>query len=261
MIKALTTAASGMQAQEAKLNQIANDLANMNTNAFKRGRTDFQDLIYQNVKEAGGEAGTNQTPVGIQVGSGARVSAQYSVHEQGAVKTTGGQLDMMVNGEGFFAVQRANGSVAYTRDGAFHTDKDGKVITSNGMQLVPPITIPPGVRAVTIASNGEVRVTTGDGQESKIGDIQLTTFINPGALRQAGQNLVEITSAAGPPVTGVPGEGGTGYVQQGAIETSNVKPTEAIMDMITTQRVYESNARIMNVGDQMWSATNNIGSR
>lgn len=261
MLKALSTATTGMQAQEAKLEQIAHDLANMNTNGFKRGRTEFQDLLYQTIKDPGGAPGQNQAPVGIQVGSGAKVAAQYAVHEQGPVKITNGLLDLMINGDGFFAVQKPNGQVEYTRDGSFKFDSQGRVVTSNGYPLIPALQIPTGTTGVTITPQGEVRVLDAQGQDSALGQIQIVNFLNPGAMRRTGENLYAPTSASGAPVQGVPGENGLGALQQGALEASNVKPTESIMDMITTQRTYESNARIMTVGDQMWQATNQIGNR
>jgi flagellar basal-body rod protein FlgG len=261
MIRALSTAATGMQAQEQKLDQIAHDMANMNTTAYKRGRTEFQDLMYQTIKDAGGAPGQNQTPVGVQVGTGAKVSAQYQVHEQGPSKVTGGILDMAINGEGFFPVQLPNGQVAYTRDGSFHIDSTGRVITTHGYALIPNIQVPPGTASVAISPTGEVRATDSQMQEQVIGQIQLVTFLNPAAMRQISGNLSQPTVSAGAPVQGIPGENGTGQVVQGSLENSNVKPTESVMDMITTQRTYESNARIMSVGDQMWATTNNIGNR
>lgn len=259
MIRSLSIAATGMQAQETKLEQTATDMANMNTTAYKKGRTEFQDLIYQNVKEAGGQPGVNQAPVGIQVGSGVRVSAQYSLHEQGPIKVTNGLMDMAINGDGFFTVQLPNGQVAYTRDGSFKVDSTGRMVTSGGYPMVPAIQIPPGSLGLNITGTGEVRVINQTGGETTIGQIQLVNFINPGALKKLGENSMIATTASGPPVQGIPGENGLGGIQQGAVEGSNVKPTEAVMDMITTQRTYEANARIMSVGDQMWQATNNVG--
>ena len=259
MIRSLSISATGMQAQEAKLTQTATDMANMNTTGYKKGRTEFQDLIYQNVKESGGESGVNQAPVGVQVGSGVRVSAQYSLHEQGPIKITGGLLDMAVNGDGFFVIQLPNGQVAYTRDGSFKVDSQGRMVTSGGYPLVPAVQIPSGALGLNITNQGEVRIMNPNGGETPIGQVQLVSFINPGALKKLGENSMIATSASGPPVQGIPGENGLGTVQQGAVEGSNVNPTEAVMDMITTQRTYEANARIMSVGDQMWQATNNIG--
>lgn len=261
MMKALSTAATGMQAQEQRLDQVAHDMANMNTTAYKRGRTDFQDLMYQTIKDPGGAPGQNQAPVGIQVGSGARVAAQYAVHEQGPTKMTNGLLDLMINGDGFFTVQLPNGQVAYTRDGSFKLDGQGRVVTAGGYPMVPNIQVPPGTSAISISGTGEVRVTTAQGQEQGVGQITIVNFINPGAMKRLGESLSIPTAAAGAPAQGVPGENGLGTLLQGSLEMSNVKPTEAVMDMITTQRAYESNARIMTVGDQMWSTTNNIGNR
>lgn len=261
MIRALSTATTGMQAQEQRLDQIAQDMANMNTTAYKRGRTDFQDLMYQTIKDPGGAPGQNQAPVGVQVGSGSRVAAQYAVHEQGPTKMTNGMLDLAINGDGFFSVQLPNGNVAYTRDGSFKVDAQGRVVTSGGYPIVPALQVPPGTTGVQISTTGEVSAVNAQNQAQEIGRIQLVNFINPGAMKRIGENLSVPTTAAGPPAQGIPGEGGIGTLQQGALEASNVKPTEAVMDMITTQRAYESNARIMTVGDQMWSTTNNIGNR
>lgn len=258
MIRSLSTAATGMQAQEAKLDQISNDLANMNTTAYKRGRTEFHDLMYQTIKDPGGTPGINQAPVGVQVGSGSKVAAQYSIQEQGPVKVTTGLFDLAINGEGFFACQLPNGQIAYTRDGSFKMDAQGRLTTSSGYPMIPAIQIPPGTAGVTITGNGQVKVMTTDGQENEIGQIQIVNFLNPGAMRNIGENLRMPASASGPPVQGVPGEGTLGTLQQGAIEASNVKPTESIMDMISAQRTYESNARVMTVGDQMWSTLNNV---
>lgn len=261
MIRALSTAATGMQAQEQHLDQIATDMANMDTPAYKRGRTEFQDLMYQTIKEPGGAPGQNQTPVGVQVGSGTRVSAQYQVHEQGPSKVTNGMLDMMINGDGFFTVQLPNGQIGYTRDGTFKLDGTGRVVNTAGYPLVPNLQIPSGTQKVTINPQGVVTILTADNQEQQIGQLQLVTFINPAAMHMLGHSLSLPTSAAGAPIQGTPGEAGIGTIAQGSIEGSNVKPTEAVMDMITTQRAYESNARIMTVGDQMWATTNNIGQR
>lgn len=260
MIKSLSTAATGMQGQEMRLDQIAQDMANMNTNAYKRGRTEFQDLMYQTIKEPGGP-GQGQSPVGVQVGSGVKVAAQYSIYDQGNTKVTNNLFDIAINGEGFLPIQLPTGEVAYTRDGALKLDAEGRLTTNGGYPIVPNITIPRGVANVTITDRGEVRVLTAAGGEQVIGNLQLVSFINPSATRKVAGNIVVATTASGPPIQGNPGENGLGALQQGALESSNVKPTEAVMDMITTQRTYETNARIMSVGDQMWSTTNNIGNR
>lgn len=261
MMRAISTAVTGMQAQEGKLSQISDNLANMGTTGFKRGETEFQSLMYQTIKEAGGQAGGNQNPVGVQVGTGAKVVAQYSIHEQGPTKITNRNLDVLISGDGFFEIAQKDGTPAYTRDGSFKMDSSGNLVTSGGLLVNPNIQIPQGTQGITIAANGEVRAINDKGQESTIGQLKLTSFLNPAGLKNIGSNLMMATSASGPPVSGNPSESGFGALQQGAIEASNVKPTEAIMDMITAQRIYESNARIMSVGDQMWSTTNNIGNR
>lgn len=259
MIRALSTAATGMQAQETKLDQIAVDMANMNTTAYKRGRTEFQDLIYQNVKDAGGQAGVNQAPVGIQVGSGVKVSAQFSVHEQGPTKITQGLFDLMINGDGFFEIQLPGGQTAFTRDGTFKMDSEGRMVTVSGYQIVPNIQIPKEAAGVIITNTGEVRIITNGGAgEATVGNIQLASFVNPGAMRKIGENLYQGTVAAGTPTRGNPGDTGLGAVQQGAIEGSNVKATDSVMEMITTQRGYETNSKVMITGNEMWATTNSI---
>lgn len=260
-MRSLDIAATGMKAQEMKLDQIANDMANMNTTAYKRGNTEFQDLMYQTIKEAGNDVGAAQTPVGIQVGSGVKVAAQYAIHEAGASKVTGGNLDLMINGEGFFAVQLPNGQIGYTRDGSLKMDAQGRILSSGGYPLVPAIQIPPNSANILISPQGQVTITNPQGQASQIGQIQVVNFINPSGMRKIGENIMVPTQASGNPVQGNPGDGILGYLQQGSLESSNVKPTEAVMDMIKTQRTYETNAKIMNVADQMWATTNNIGTK
>lgn len=260
MMRALSTAATGMKAQEEKLNQISQDLSNMNTTAYKRGATEFQDLMYQTIEAPGGAVGQNQKPVGIQEGSGTRVAAQYKIYSQGPSKVTNNMLDLMINGDGFFQVQKPNGDIAYTRDGQFKIDSNGRIVNSNGYPLVPIVQVPQGTQGLTITNRGEVKALSATGQNT-IGRLQLASFINTAGLRNISGNLVLPTAASGAPVVGSPGDAGLGSVQQGALEGSNVNPTEAIMDMITTQRTYESNARIMSVGDQMWATANNVGNR
>ncbi len=258
MMRAISTATTGMQAQESKLDQIANDMANMNTNAYKKGRTEFHDLMYQTIKEPGrGPAGLD-TPVGVQVGSGSRVAAQYFVFEQGPTQVTNGLFDVAISGDGFFAVQRPDGQIAYTRDGNFTLDGQGRLVNKSGFPVVPPIQVPQGTTGVVIAPNGEVKVTDSKNQEQVVGQISLVSFINPSALKSIGGNLLEPSSAAGPAVQGTPGENGMGGLQQGALEASNVNPTESVMSMIKAQRVFEGNAKIGTTADQMWQSINNI---
>ncbi len=257
-MRALDTAATGMKAQEMQLDQIANDMANMNTVGYKQQRTEFKDLMYQTIKDPGGEGGVSQAPVGIQTGAGVAVAAQYSIHEQGPAQVTNGKMDLMINGEGFFQVQTPNGLVAYTRDGSFKTDSQGRVLNTAGFPLLPPIQLPSDTTSVKINPQGMVSVTTSKGQEQQVGQIQIANFINPSGTRKVGGNLFMPTVASGAPIQGNPGDGVLGTVQQGMLEGSNVHPTEAIMSMIKTQRGFETNAKITGVVDQMWSTANNM---
>lgn len=260
-MRSLDIASTGMKAQEMELDRIANDMSNMNTTAYKRGRTEFQELMYQTIREPGMENGVDRAPVGIQAGTGVRVGAQYAIHEMGATKPTGGHLDLMINGEGFFAVQLPNGQIGFTRDGSMKMNAQGQVLSNGGYPLVPAINVPPNSTNVKISPSGVISVTTPEGQENNIGQIQIVSFVNNNGLKKLGENLMVPTPASGQPTQGNPGDGVLGYVVQGSLESSNVKPTEAVMDMIKTQRTYETNAKIMNVADQMWSTTNNIGTK
>lgn len=260
-MRSLDIASTGMKAQEMELDRIANDMANMNTTAYKRGRTEFQDLMYQTVREAGMENGVDRTPTGIQAGTGVKVGAQYSIHEMGAAKPTGGNLDLMINGEGFFAVQLPNGQIGFTRDGTFKMNAQGQVLSGGGYPVVPAINIPPNSQNLKINPQGQVSVTTPEGQENVVGQMQIVSFVNTNGLKKLGDNIMVPTPASGQPQQGNPGDGVLGYVVQGSLESSNVKPTESVMDMIKAQRTYETNAKVMNVADQMWSTTNNIGTK
>ncbi len=259
MIKALSTAATGLEAQSANIERISNDLANANTDGFKRSRIDFEDLMYQTLKEPGGELGANtQSPVGIQQGLGVRVGATHKLFEQGPARVTGNQLDLMIEGNGFFPVQKPNGQVAYTRTGAFKLDAQGRVMLTGGAQLIPQITIPANAMEVRIAPNGEVNATLAGGAEAQLGQIQLITFQNPEGLSAQGGGLYAATGASGGPLQGVPGENGLGAIMQAALEGSNVNVANSMVEMITTQRAYEMNAKVMSVADQMLGATVNV---
>jgi flagellar basal-body rod protein FlgG len=259
MINALTTAATGLEAQQANIARISNDLANVNTDAYKRSRTEFQDLMYDTVKEAGGSLGANsQSPVGIQTGRGVKVGSTHKIFEQGPAKMTNHPYDLMIEGKGFFPVAMPNGEVAYTRAGNFHLDSQGRVSLSNGAQLVPQITIPNNAVSVLVTPNGEVRATLPNMGESVLGQIQLISFTNEQGLNAAGENLFKATLGSGGPVQSVPGENGVGVIAQGAVEGSNVNVANSMVDMIATQRAYEMGTKVMGVADQMWSATINV---
>jgi flagellar basal-body rod protein FlgG len=259
MIRTLSTAATGLEAQQAKIEQISNDLANVNTDGYKRSRNEFQDLMYDTVKEAGGSLGaSSQSPVGIQTGMGVKVGAAHKIFEQGPARMTGHPYDLMINGRGFFPVQLPNGEVAYTRTGAFHVDSQGRLQTSNGAQMIPQITIPNNALSFTVGPNGEVKAQLPNAGETVLGQIQLVTFSNEQGLTAMGENLYKVSPGSGAPIQTVPGENGIGTIEQGALEGSNVNVANSMVDMISTQRAYEMGTKVMGVADQMWGATINV---
>jgi flagellar basal-body rod protein FlgG len=259
MIRALHAAATGLEAQQAKIENIANDLANVNTDGYKRTTTEFQDLMYETLKEPGGSLGANsQSPVGIQRGLGVKIGASHKNFEAGPVKQTYHPFDLMLDGPGFLPVLTPQGNVAYTRTGAFHLDSQGIVQLSNGSKLIPQITVPGNAAAVTFGRNGEVRATLPTQEEVLLGQIQVVSFQNNEGLSAMGDGLYKVTPASGAPVLGIPGENGTGQVQQGALEGSNVNVANSMVDMITTQRAYEMGTKVMGVADQMLGATVNV---
>jgi flagellar basal-body rod protein FlgG len=259
MIRALSAAATGLEAQQAKIANIANDLANVNTDGYKRTTTEFQDLMYETVKEPGGTLGANsQSPVGVQMGMGVRVGASHKNFEPGPIKQTSNPYDIMINGAGFLPVSTPQGETAYTRTGAFHVDSQGIIQLSNGSKLIPQITIPQNAISVQITPAGDVRAILPGNAEALLGQIQVITFQNEQGLRAVGDGLYKVSLASGPPVQGIPGENGIGVIQQGALEASNVDVAKSMVDMITTQRAYEMGAKVMGVADQMLGATVNI---
>jgi flagellar basal-body rod protein FlgG len=256
MIRTLSTAATGLEAQQANIERISNDLANVNTDGYKRGRSEFQDLMYETVKEAGGSLGAgSQTPVGIQTGLGVKVGASHKLFEQGPTKMTYHPFDLMIEGPGFLPVQTPNGQVAYTRSGMFRKDSQGRLMTSGGAYLIPQMTIPNNAINVTVNGSGEVKAQMpGDG-EVVLGQIQLIMFNNEEGLNAIGSGLYLPTLASGAPVQGIPGENGFGSLQQGALEGSNVNVANSMVDMIATQRAYEMGTKVMTVADQMLEST------
>ncbi len=259
MIRALSTAATGLDAQAANIERISNDLANVNTDGYKRSRNEFQDLMYETIKDPGGQLGANsQSPVGIQTGMGVKVGGAYKLFEQGPAKMTYHPYDLMIEGKGFFPVQMPNGEVTYTRTGTFKPDAQGRIVLNNGAQMLPQIQIPPNATNVIFKPGGEVTATLPNNSELTLGQIQLITFQNEQGLSAAGENMYKATLGSGPPLQGVPGENGMGALQQGALEGSNVNIANSMVEMITTQRAYEMNTKVMGVADQMMSATVNI---
>ncbi len=264
MFRALYTAASGMSAQQMNLDNIANNLANASTTGFRARRLDFQDLVYQNVI-APGSAATAQTtvPEGLQIGLGTRIAGSEALQTQGDMVNTGNQLDVVIQGQGFFQVQLPNGELAYTRDGSFHLDQNSALVTANGNALQPSITIPADALTINIGSDGTVSVTEpGQTQATQVGTIQLANFPNPGGLSSAGGDLLTATTASGQAVVGTPGGAdGLGTLQQGMLEQSNVDVVDQFIQMILTQRAYESDSKVVQAADQMFQDLNNLPSR
>jgi flagellar basal-body rod protein FlgG len=260
MIRSLWTAASGMQAQTASIDVIANNLANVNTTGFKRSRADFQDLLYETMKAAGtSAAGDSQIPTGIQIGHGTRLVATQKVFVQGDFQNTQNQLDMAIEGDGFFQIVQANGDLAYSRAGNFKIDSDGRMVTPDGLLMDPEIAIPIDALSVTIATDGTVSVLQpGQNEPAEVGTIQLARFANPAGLESIGRNLFLATAASGDATTGTPGEDGFGTIAQGYLEMSNVSVVDEMVNMITAQRAYEINSKAIQAADDMLQAANNL---
>ena len=253
MNPALWAAKTGLDAQQTRMAVTSNNLANVNTNGYKKGRAVFEDLLYQNVRQAGANSSQQtQLPTGLQIGTGVRPTATPRMFTQGNLQQSGNQLDVAINGQGFFQIQLPDGTTAYTRDGSFHTDSNGMLVTGSGFAVAPSITIPSTAQAVTIGQDGTVTVTVaGQAAPQNVGQIQLANFVNPGGLESKGQNLFVETAASGTPSTNAPGTNGLGLLNQGFLETSNVNVVEELVSMIQTQRAYEINSKAIQVSDQM----------
>ncbi len=253
MIRSLYTAATGMLAQQLNLDVIANNLANVNTTGFKKSRADFQDLMYQVVEEPGvASAQQGNSPTGIQVGLGVKPEAVGKLFTQGDFVSTGNNLDVAVEGEGFFQVQLPNGQLSYTRSGAFKLNENGVLVTSDGYEVTPTVTIPANSVSLKISAEGVVSVRAADSPaETDITTLELAKFQNPAGLRAMGKNLFQETEASGSPSTGVPGDTGFGTLAQGFLESSNVSVVEEIVQMVTGQRAYEANSKVIQTADQI----------
>lgn len=260
MMRALWTAGSGMIAQQTNIDVISNNLANVNTTGYKKSRVDFQDLVYQNLRDPGAPSGQGgQLPTGLQLGHGVRPVATQKIYTQGSYQQTGNPLDVVIEGQGFLQVTLPDGSIAYTRDGALKKDGEGRIVTSEGYLLEPQITLPENALSVTISSDGIVSVTTpGNSTPQQIAQIELATFINPAGLNSIGRNLLTETAASGAPITGTPGQDGIGTVIQGYIEMSNVQVVEEMVNMIVAQRAYETNSKAIQTSDEMLQQANNL---
>jgi flagellar basal-body rod protein FlgG len=253
MMSALWVSKTGLSAQDTNLSTISNNLANVSTTGFKRDRAEFQDLLYQVHRQPGAQSTQDsQLPSGLQVGTGVRIVGTQKNFTEGSLQTTDQPLDMAINGRGFFQVLMPDGSVSYTRDGTFHLNADGQVVTANGFPLEPAIVVPAGTKTFTVGEDGTVSVTGTDSAAPQvIGNIQTSDFINPAGLQAVGNNLFMETAASGAPQNGTPGLNGLGTVMQSTLENSNVSTVEELVNMITTQRAYEMNSKVISTADQM----------
>jgi flagellar basal-body rod protein FlgG len=259
-MRALFTAATGMEAQQVRIDTIANNLANVGTTAFKKGRAEFQDLFYEVLSAPGAPTTTGeQIPTGVQVGHGSKLSSVSAIYTQGERVNTGKDLDLAIDGDGFFQVERPGGETVYTRDGTFKRDRDGNLVTSAGYALLPNIQIPSDTIQITIVADGTVSVLQpGIIQPTTLGRIELARFANPAGLRQLGGNLLAPTEASGDPELGNPDSEGFGSISQGFLESSNVNVAEELVNMILAQRAFELNSRVIQTGDEMLQVAGNL---
>ncbi len=258
MLRSLYSAAAGMQSQQMNLDVISNNLANVNTTGFKKSKIEFQELLYQTTRAPGAEQGSgNILPTGIQVGEGSRPVATSRIFTSGDLTQTGERLDVAIQGDGFFEVQLPDGSRAYTRDGAFKTSSDGRIVTSDGLPLQGGFQpVPAGTTNITIGANGDVTYSGANGSTSF--QVQLVRFNNAGGLESMGGNLYRETNASGPPELGTPGQNGFGTLNQGYLEMSNVKVVEEMVNLILAQRAYEVNSKAVQAADEMMQQSNNL---
>ncbi|MEP2704771.1 MAG: flagellar basal-body rod protein FlgG [Roseibium sp.] len=256
-MKALHIAATGMKAQEVNVEVISNNVANMRTTGYKKQRADFQDLLYQNLRRMGTETSDAGTivPTGIQIGSGVKIASTGRIMSQGSLEQTGKELDLAVRGEGFFQINLPDGTTAYTRDGSFERDANGLLVTIDGYEVNPGITIPDDTKDITISNNGTVQGIDQAGVTVDLGQVQLARFVNKAGLEAIGDNLFLESDASGDPQTGNPGDEGFGSVQQYFLEMANVDAVTEIADLIAAQRAYEMNSKVIQAADQMYSTT------
>ena len=260
MLRSLWTAATGMQAQALNIDVISNNLANVNTTGFKRSRADFQDLLYETLRMAGSPSSeSTDVPTGIQLGHGTRPAAVQKIFIQGDYQNTENELDMAIEGDGFFQILQPDGEVAYTRAGSFKIDSEGRIVTSDGFLMEPEIAVPSDTRAISIGTDGTVSVLQGGSVESvEIGTIELARFINPAGLNSIGRNLYLTTTASGDVVAGTAGADGFGTIAQGYLEMSNVSVVDEMVNMITAQRAYEINSKSIQTADDMLQMANSL---
>ena len=256
MLRALATAAAGMEAQQTKLDVTANNIANVSTAGFKKSRAEFSDLMYQTMRPAGAPTGGGTTtPGALEVGLGVRIAGTQRMQTQGSLQQTGNPLDVAIEGNGFFQITLPTGETAYTRDGTFKLDAEGQLVNSEGFLVGEGFTVPPGAQ-VTIAGDGTISAkVAGDPQPQAIGQLQIATFTNPAGLEAAGHNLLKASAASGEAIIGPPGVDGAGSVEQGFIEGSNVEVVTEMIDLISGQRAYEVNSRVIKAADEMLGQT------
>ena len=260
MIRALYTAASGMNAQQQNIDNVANNLANVNTTGFKKSRVEFEDLVYQQLKAAGSPTSTEgEAPIGLESGLGTRAVATARNFGAGNLRSTSGPLDVAIEGTGFFQLSLPGGETGYTRSGNFHLNGQGQLVTNEGYTVEPQITVPPNATSVTISKDGIVSAAiAGQQAPQQLGTLELATFQNPAGLEARGGNIYVPTSASGDATTGVPGTDGMGTVQQGFLEDSNVSVVEEMVNMILGQRAYEANSRVIRAADEMLQQSNQL---
>ncbi|MEM9403916.1 MAG: flagellar basal-body rod protein FlgG [Pseudomonadota bacterium] len=259
MTQSLWIAKTGLDAQQTRMSVVANNLANVNTTGYKQGRASFEDLLYQNVRQPGAN-NTQEAllPTGVSIGTGVRVVSTEKMFTQGSVINTDNALDVMINGRGFFEVQRPDGTPAFTRDGSFKLDAQGQLVTAGGLLISGGVSSPPDAQSITIGADGTVSVTqAGQAQATAVGNIPISDFPNPGGLQAIGENLFIETASSGTATAGIPGQTGLGSLQSGSLEGSNVNVVSELVSMIETQRAYEMNSKAISTSDQMMQYVNN----
>lgn len=259
MQRSLFTGATGMTAQQLNLDVIANNLANVNTTAFKRSRVDFQDLLYQTLRAPGAISAQGlEIPSGIQLGHGVGVASITKVFLQGSFAQTGNSLDIAIEGDGFYQITLPDGEIGYSRDGSFKLNRDGTIVTADGFPLEPEISIPEDAINITVGADGTVSVTLSDSTTDELGQIELARFVNPAGLLSQGRNLFRESEASGDPILSIPGEEGAGTLRQGFLESSNVSVVDEIVQLIITQRAFEVNSSVIRTSDEMLQTANNM---
>lgn len=259
-MQSLYTASTGMVAMQTQVNTTANNIANINTIGFKKSRAEFADLMYKVMEYAGtATSDTSKSPTGIEVGLGVRPTAINKIFSEGSLKQTDNQLDMAITGNGFFKLELPDGSEVYSRNGAFKVDQDGALVNADGFKVIPEVVIPPDTLNVSVGIDGTVTVVqAGQTEATQVGQITLTSFINPAGLHSLGDNLYLQTDSSGEPVEGTPGLDGLGTIRQGFVELSNVELVVELTDLITGQRAYDSNSKVITTSDEMLQTTNSL---